>query len=165
MNNNEGPAIEVDGEVENGPDSRARDGGVTGATELARDIETDSRLHQQAASVRDIILSNPRVRVLMVAEAIRSLGAVVQCWNAKAQKYEEKIDHATRLKAVSFLAGYSDGLPVATNLNLNATPNRAETSDEMMEQATPAMIEAMERVIERTKKKMGKKVEVAALPA
>ena len=129
------------------------------ADEVALSLEKDARL-QHGMSVRDIILLDPRVRLLMVVEAIRAMGSVLQCWSSKTQSYEEKIDYSTRLKAVAWIASYSDGLPVQTNLNVNATPgaNKGLDPDEMLA-ASPSALEAMERTLSRAKKLASKRVE------
>jgi hypothetical protein len=120
-------------------------------------VETDPRLRDGSVTLRDIILGNNATRIHTVAGAIRLLEATVQCWNAKEMIYEAKPDHQTRLKAITFLAAYSDGLPVATNLNLNATPggNRKEERADDLEllARSPAALKAAERMVEAAKRR------------
>jgi hypothetical protein len=139
--------------------------GREAAQEVAREIENDSR-SQECASIREIILLHPLTRVLMVAEAVRGIGATVQCWNAKKQAYEEKPDPATSYKWVSWLAGYSDGLPVATNLNLNATtPSSMPVQPDEMLARSPAMRDAVRRMLDQSDKAAAKtKEKMAAVP-
>ncbi len=113
-----------------------------GAAEIAAAIENDDRLHKANVSVREMLTLHPRARVLMVAEAIRGLDAVVQCWSASRQEYVEKVDHATRLKSVAWLASYSDGLPVQRNENFSVTASAKPSVDyETMLRKSPALAE------------------------
>ncbi len=121
------------------------------ADELAAHIESAADL-QELGSFNAIINKVPRVRVLVLAEQVRGLAAVVQCWNAGKKCYEEKVDFATRQKCSSWIAGYADGLPPQTNFNVNAnaTPQKPRELDDL----TPAGIEALQRVLDRARSKL-----------
>ena len=147
---------ESEGEVDvNGKSlepTRARDGGWAEA--LAQEIENDSQLRKPGTSFSAILQKHQGVRVLMVAEAVRALGAEQKVWSAKKQCYESAIDYPTRLKSVSLLASYADGLPVATNVNVNAKGSDATPEQDFdRAAASPAMLEAAERHLESLKRR------------
>lgn len=153
----DGDGKSVDETPEKDAASRAREGGQIGpisAEVLARTVETDTRFHQGEWSLRDVINAFPMMRVLMVAEAVRGLGAVIQCWNATLKAYEEKPDYGTRQKWATWIAAYGDGRPIETSVHVNGTPNRKQTESSDM---SPAMIEAAERAIALAKKKNAEK--------
>lgn len=143
----------VDVNVKTLDSTRARDGGWAEA--LAREIENDSHLQIPGTSFSAIVQKHQRVRVLMVAEAVRALGAEQKVWSAKKQAYESAVDYPTRLKAVSLLASYADGLPVATNVNVNANSKGDTTPEQEFDRAaaSPAMIEAAERHLASLKRR------------
>jgi hypothetical protein len=143
----------VDAHVKTSETPRARDGGW--AETLAQKIENDSQLRKPGTSFSAILQKHQGVRVLMVAEAVRALGAEQKVWSAKLQAYESAIDYATRLKSVSLLASYADGLPVATNVNVNASSKGDATPEQEFDRAaaSPAMIEAAGRHLESLKRR------------
>lgn len=150
----------VDGEGQLAQGSRARDGGEIEAQRpdaeaVARAIETHSQIRRDSMTIRSIIEAFPEIRQMMVAEAVRGITATVQCWNAKLQAYEEKIDYAVRQKWVAWLAGYSDGLPVQTNMNFNASPRRGQTENEdaALALSSPALREELKRQIADAEKR------------
>jgi len=146
--------------AEKAPGPRARDGGEVAA--LVAELESDSSLHE-APSINAMVSLHPRVRVRLFIEQVRGLDAVVQCWNAKKQSYEEKPDFATRQKCATWLGGYSDGLPPQTNFNVNENLNRKPGAG--VDMTSPAMIEAMERRLEKSKRQAAAKGNPALPPA
>ena len=169
--NEGGQNVGVDGTTNDGHASRARDGGqiqvAPSAAAVAREIETRSQLAADGVSIRAIIEAFPHIRPMMVAEAVRGLAATVQCWNAKAQCYEEKVDYAVRQKWVAWLAGYSDGLPVQTNMNVNASLGKAKGGEDMEGMLeSPAVREEMRRQLDAADKRArDKTAKKNALPA
>lgn len=143
----------VDETPKNGSASRARAQHEVEAHELARTVENDTRL-QDLGSVRDIILAHPRVRVMLVAAAIRNLTAQKFYFDKKAGCMVHEDDSATQMKAVAWLAAYSDGLPVVTNLNVNTNAGKGAglPPDEILARS-PAAMEAMQRALDRAKAK------------
>lgn len=168
----DGDGRNVDETLENGSASRARakhvariPPGAEGVFALADEIATDSRLLQMNA-VRDIILADPRVRVQLVAAAIRCLFAEKFYFDRAAKEVVHEPDYSTQMKAVAWLAAYSDGLPVQTNLNLNANtnPTKGLPPEEVL-MRSPAALEAMKRTIARIEAANTKKpAEKAAVP-
>jgi hypothetical protein len=144
--------VGVDEKGKNGSDSRARAQHEIEAHAAAAVLESDLRL-EDSAGVRDIILAHPRVRVLLVATAIRNLSAQKFYFDRKAGDMVHEDDASTQMKAVAWLAAYSDGLPVVTTLNLNGSINggKRPAPDEMLA-GSPAAIEALERTLARAKK-------------
>jgi hypothetical protein len=133
--------------------SRARAQHEDEAHELARQVENDTTL-QDKDSVREIILAHPRIRVMLVAAAIRNLTAQKFYFDKKAGSMVHEDDSATQMKAVAWLAAYSDGLPVVTNLNMNVNGRgkSALPPDELLANS-PAAIDAMKRAVERAEAK------------
>ena len=150
---------DVDGKGKNGSASRARAQHEVEAHVAATRVENDLRL-TDSASVRDIILAHPRVRVLLVATAVRSLSAQRFYFDKAAGGMVHEDDANTQMKAVAWLAAYSDGLPVMTNLNVNANAGggRVQNPDEMLA-GSPALIAALERTLERARKMNAQKHE------
>lgn len=145
----------VDGDVKTSEDPRAREGEGE-AERLAREIENDAQLQEPGVSFSAMLQKHQRARVLMVAEAVRALGAQQKVWSAKKQGYESAVDYPTRLKAVTILASYSDGLPVQTNVNVNSQARaNATTPEQELDRAaaSPAAIEAAERQLARLKQR------------
>ena len=137
------------------------------APDLARRIETESHLHLGKASLHAIISAYPEIRVMLLAEAVRGIGAVTQCWNGKTGAYDEKVDFSTRQKWVAWIASYADGLPAQTNLNINASAGSGSgiSPDELLA-ASPAAREAMRRALARADERAdGKRPEKSVGPS
>lgn len=115
---------------------------------LALEIASDSQLPPES-SVRDIILATPAIRQTMVAAAVRCLNAQKFYFCKKKGEMVHEPDYATQIKAIAWLAAYSDGLPAQTNLNVNMD---ARGGKGKKPQLTPAVLEAMERTVARVKR-------------
>lgn len=123
------------------------------AFELASEIETQSH---QGASVREIILAHPKVRELAVAAAVRALVATKFYFDKKSGQMVHEPDYATQIKAVTVLVSYSDGLPVQTNMNINANmgkSKRSENEDAALALSSPALREELKRQIADAEKR------------
>lgn len=144
-------AESVDVDVVSSESSRARAGEAHEGE--ARAVENDIHLRDDM-SVREIILAHPRVRILMVATAVRCMGASKLYYSKGSKEFKPEADFATQMKAITWLAAYSDGLPIQTNLNLNAQANgRKEFAPVDMLAESPAAMEAMERTLEAAREK------------
>jgi hypothetical protein len=138
------------------PSSLARMSGGR-AAQIADAIENDARLQDANISVRDILTAHPQARVLMVAEAVRGLGAEVQCWSSKTQEYIPKIDYPTRLKSTAWLASYSDGLPAQrAESPTTTTPTKPEMSYDEALRRSPALRDAARRALLRAETAVAK---------
>ena len=115
--------------------------------ELGDRIETGQ---VTAKTLRDLIVAIPDVRVLIVATAVRCLGAERMMGGGKKGEVERCADGATQMKAVAFLAAYADGLPVQTTMNLNVDGTKDMPMEELLAKS-PALVAAMERQLERAK--------------
>lgn len=129
--------------------SRAHEGGEGRAAKLASAVENDPQLQNGALTFHDVVQLVPGLRVLVLAELIRGLGAVEGRWNAKKQTHDEAIDYPTRQKSAQIILGYADGLPPQTNFNINANTKPKDTP-----KATPALVEAMEREAARMRREL-----------
>lgn len=101
-------------------------------------------------TLRDLITAIPDIRQLIVATAVRCLGAERMMGGGKKGEVERCADGATQMKAVAFLAAYSDGLPIQTTMNLNVDGNRDMPIEEMLAKS-PALVAAMEKQLARAK--------------
>jgi hypothetical protein len=117
--------------------------------EIATLIEFDPK-HVTAQSLREIILAVPDVRAAVVASAIRCLGSERLMYDGQSKKVKSVPDGATIMKAVAFLAAYSDGLPVQTTLNMNVNNNKELPMEEMLA-SSPALVDALQRQLDRAK--------------
>jgi hypothetical protein len=162
----------VDETPKNGESSRApahrMPPGAEATFALADEIASDLQVSPDA-QVRDIILAHPRVRQQIVAAAVRCLRAEKFYFDRTKKEIVHEEDYATQIKAIAWLAAYSDGLPIQTNLNVNANASGKGRlpPDEMLAQS-PAALEAMERALARARAKMQsaqKASEKQALPA
>lgn len=85
---------------------------------LAEAIERDER-SEGAPTIRELLLAHPSFRRLIVATAVRSLGAQKWVFDRDQKKVVFYEDSSTQMKAVAFLAAYTEGLPMQTNVSLN----------------------------------------------
>lgn len=129
------------------------------AVALAGRIEADSQF-DSAISVRDYLLRFPEFRRIMVATAVRCMGARKAVYDKDAQKWEFAEDGPTQMKAVAFLAAYSEGIPAQTNVNLNIGDRAGKKEDAMtLEQAlreSPALRERLRATVEAAGQGSGK---------
>ena len=94
----------------------------------------------------------PRLRSMVLGAAIRALGATKGIYDMKSRTTNYEPDWNARLKAVVWIASYSDGLPAQTNLNVNIG-DRADTSKEQelqLERAvssSPALKSRLQKLI------------------
>lgn len=117
--------------------------------ELVADaIEADGRF-ASARSLRDAIALIPGARALIVATAVRCLGAQRMMGKGKSEVMTVD-DGSTQMKAVVFLASYLDGLPVQQNLNINFDANKEMPVKEMLLKS-PALLAAVEKMVAEVK--------------
>lgn len=106
--------------------------------------------------MREIILAHPKVRELAVAAAVRALVATKFYFDKKSGQMVHEPDYATQIKAVTVLVSYSDGLPVQTNMNINANmgkSKRSENEDAALALSSPALREELKRQIADAEKR------------
>lgn len=116
------------------------------AEEIAKQIEAGD--FDAATSVKDLIESIPAARGLIVAAGFRALGA--RKWFFEKGKTEKVFepDFKTQLAAAQWLAGYSDGLPTQTTLNVNVNKDAPSKDDVMKRVAeSPALKAALQEAL------------------
>lgn len=91
--------------------------------QLAAEIEAMSP--DDAKDLRAVMATIPRLRLLIIASAVRALGAVRSYYDKAEGGRVREPDCASQMKAAAFLAAYADGLPVQTALNVNVDPTKA----------------------------------------
>jgi hypothetical protein len=156
----EGTELDVNGQ--SAEKTRARGGGVGQQAEgLAQAIENAPHVHQ-AKNLKEIIDSFSAIRVMLIAEAVRGMGAVTYLWSASKKAYEEKVDYPTRQRSIAWLAGYSDGLPAQTTFNYNANASATPAADPFEKLATsPAARAALRRALDQADKEAIEKAKPA----
>ena len=92
--------------------------------ELADKLEADGD-EFDGKTIREIIEGVPCARRLVVAAAIRNLGAQKRHWSKSKDDWVYEPDTNAQMKAVEFLANYSDGRPTETSLNVNVGGDEA----------------------------------------
>jgi hypothetical protein len=138
---------EVDSHIKTPDATRARTREIE---EVAQAIEKASHLHQ-GKTVQEIIMAHGPVRTMMVATAIRALAASKLYYSKIAKAFVPEADFQTQMKAVAWLAAYSDGLPTQTQLNINANADAMRSKPDLTPAAmlarSPAALEAMARTL------------------
>lgn len=122
--------------------------------QIAREIENGTPRANE--SIRSIIADYPRVRRLMVAAAVRSLGATRWRYCNTTKKHIVEPDFVQSFKACEFLADRVDGKPPQTTLNGHwhaaGTAGAGDVTPEKFEELlarSPAMREAVRRQLDR----------------
>lgn len=121
------------------------------ACNLADSIEVGAK-DGSARSIRELIIATPGIRHLIVATAVRCLGA--QRVMGSGQKGTPPVrveDGATQMKAAIFLSAYADGLPAQTVMNVNVDAGKDMPIEELLLRS-PALVAAMERQLARVKR-------------
>ncbi len=127
--------------------------------ELADLVEQDVNL-DSSRSINALLMDVPEMRRFMVSTAIRCLDAH-RCYYDKSQKQMVEIpDGNTQMRAVAFLAAYSDGLPTQTTLNVNlGEKGKASGGELTVDQAmaaSPALRSKLRTMLEQAEKTAGK---------
>lgn len=116
---------------------------------VALSIETGTPAPNE--TIAQIIAAHPRIRRLVIATAVRALGATKWYYDNRRKRRVIEPDYALSFRSCEFLADRGDGRPAQAllSVNVNATPNDRNCEPENW---SPAMIEAMERTLERIKR-------------
>ena len=133
--------LDLDDTDDSGQPSKAEK--VAALVELGRDVDG-------ADSIRAMLEKIPNARHLVLAEALRCLGAKKRYFEkgSSTQKFEP--DYRTRLDAVKLLLAYMDGLPVETTLAVNVGDRPAEAPELDLAaavQKSPALRERLEKLL------------------
>lgn len=126
---------------------------VTPALKLADEIEARAKEFANSPTVRDLLLHLPEFRPLMVATAIRAMSAGKFIFDKDEKRCVWFEDCATQMKAVTFLAAYTEGLPAQTSVQLNiGDQKRIQSGDEMTLEAalrsSPALADRLRAVLD-----------------
>ena len=105
-----------------------------------------------ARDLRQLLTSIPELRQLVVASAIRCLGATRWRYDKEAGSQIVEPDYATQQKAFAWIASYSDGLPTQVTANVSIDAKREGLSLEDAVKQSPALLEGLEKVMKRVKK-------------
>ena len=126
------------------------------ASEIASLIERGE--FGKLPTLRELIDQIPSARNVILGAAFRALGARKFYWekgNGGQRLWEP--DYKVQLDAVKWLAGYSDGLPAQTNVNLNIEsgkkPDGQDFDLERELAENPAARERMRIILERSEKR------------
>lgn len=129
--------------------------------DLADKIESDHSL-EKLPDLRAVILAVPGIRRLYVAAAVRCLGARRFHFDKKSGQMEFEPDGTAIMRAVQWLSAYDAGLPMQTSVNLNLGGKGDDLKAEDVIAQSPAVLLALERVVERARKSTPKQVGRAA---
>lgn len=114
---------------------------------VAETIEADPAI-VTAKTIKEAILAVPNARALMVAAAVRCLGAKRLMFDRASKEVVKVDDGSTIMKAVAWLAAYSDGLPIQHTVNVNMDANKEMPMVEMMAKS-PALRAAVRKQLEQ----------------
>ena len=125
------------------------------ATEIASLIERGE--FNAVASLKELLDKIPTARNVILAAGFRALGAR-KCYFEKGSGVRLwEADYRTQLDAVKWLAGYSDGLPTQTTLNVNVDKPIGDNGEDFDLEASlvtsPALRERMKIMLQRAEKK------------
>lgn len=101
----------------------------------------------------DMLLGHPEAKLLATAAILRCLGSTKYYFDKTAGRMVHTPDYATQLAAAKLIFERTEGLPVTMNLNVNHNASSAKDREIDPAKMSPAMIEAMERMIARARKK------------
>ena len=116
--------------------------------ELAR-IAEDNELESESGFAL-MINRIPKLRRMVLGAAIRALGAERSLYDRGNKEWVTEPDWASRLKAVVWIASYSDGLPTQTTLNVNIGDKPGAEVDLNLEEAvhkSPALRQRLEKLV------------------
>ena len=134
------------------------------AEDVAVAVLADRAL-ESANSLNALILQIKEVRPLIVATAIKCLAARKVYYDRDAKTNVEIDDGNTQMRAVTFLAAYSDGLPTQTTLNVSLGERGGKggelTVDEAM-QASPALRAKLRAMLDGAEQKALKQADPPA---
>lgn len=118
---------------------------------VAARIEADKSL-DSLKDMRAVLLAVPEMRRLVVAAAVRALGARKGYYSKAEEGMVYEPDCNSQMKAAAFLTAYADGLPLQGTINLNADLTERKNGKMTVEDAlrrSPALLEAMKKEIKR----------------
>lgn len=123
---------------------------------VANDIESDFYSEEAERGFGDLVRRVPRLRQHVLACAVRNLGATRKFWDRNQKDWIVEADGNVQMKAVVWIASYSDGLPTQTTLNLNVGANKGgdqgDVSDADLEaavRASPALRDRLKAMLEK----------------
>lgn len=113
----------------------------------------------QSKNLRTILAGVPELRQLVVAAAIRGLGARKYYFDRKVGAMVFEPDYIAQNKAAVFLAAYDAGLPLQGTVNLHLGGEKGMTIEDAMA-SSPAALEAIERTLAKAKARAKKPIEL-----
>lgn len=132
--------------------------------EVAMRIESGEFQAEAERGVCDLVRKIPRLRQHVLACAVRNLNAQRKYWSKPAGDWCFEPDGNVQMKAVVWIASYSDGLPTQTTLNLNVGANKGgdqgDVSDADLEAAVKASPALRDRLKAMLAKADGKAIDV-----
>lgn len=144
-----------------------------GDTVSPADFEAVARAIEEGApapreTIATIIQSEPKIRRIVVAAAVRALGATKWWYDSKRKRRIVEPDFALSFRACEFLADRVDGKPAQSLLtfNVNADANSKPERDRSdPANWSPALVRQLERQITVAKEAEKKRVGANLLPA
>jgi predicted RND superfamily exporter protein len=121
--------------------------------EVAKRIEQDASFDAMR-DLKSVLQAVPELRRLVVAAAVRALGARKVYLRNGIPEYES--DCSAQMKAAAFIAAYCDGLPVQTSVNLNVnSAGKNSEAETLLESLTksPALAMALEKKLQQASKR------------
>ena len=148
------------------PDSSTRIVSPTDFEAVARAIETGTPAPRE--TIATIINSEPNIRRIVVAAAVRALGATKWYYDSEQKRRIVEPDYALTFRACEFLADRADGKPAQSLLTFNmhqdaGTKPKRDPADAA--NWSPAMVAAMERKIVLAKTAEAKRASSLSQPA
>lgn len=131
------------------------------AAQLADAVANDAGL-DDAGSLRDLLNRVPALRRELIATAVRCLDARKYYYDRKQGAMVYEPDGTTQMRAVAFLAAYSDGLPAQTQIIRAIGGPNGKQPEMTLEDAltkSPALRDRLEELLARSREKRGETVE------
>ena len=122
---------------------------------LAQQIERgDFFTVQPQGTIRAFLEEVPKVRPMIIAAAVRALGARRYYFDRTVNRMVFEPDYKVQLDACKFIAAYTDGLPTITTLavNVNKSADQVSSTGDIEEalEKSPALRERLKTMLERS---------------